>query len=322
MNKQQPERYYDVCVFGSYNIDVVVKVPRFPNIGESLVGTGSYTGIGGKGVNQAVAASRAGSTVHYIGKVGSDDFSVIAKNYIEKSEIDKVTLLSSQEKPTGKSLIFVTDDNAADNMIAVDPGANFSISKDEVTVLSKSLGNTELLLLQLENNIDAIENLIESAVSKNLKIILNPAPYQLIDDKFLACIDIVTPNETEIELMTNIKINSFDDAKIAAQKLHDKKITNVIITLGEKGVFLSTENCAFHIPPYPTDPIDTTGAGDAFNGALASELAKGSSLIDACLFANAYAACAVEHKGAAEAMPSRSEALNKMKENIIKPIRL
>lgn len=313
---------YDVCVFGSYNIDVVINVPRFPQIGESLVGSGSYTGIGGKGVNQAIAASQSGSTVHYIGKIGNDAFSVIAKDYINNSGIHKVTLLSSLEKPTGKSLIFVTNDNVANNMIAVDPGANFSISKDEVIDVSRSLTSTSFLLMQLENNIDAIEILIEEAKNNHLKIILNPAPYQFIDDKFLSNIYIITPNETEVELMTGIKINSFDDAKRAAKELHSKYIENVIITLGERGVFLSTINSAFHIPPYLSEAVDTTGAGDAFNGALVSELARGSSLMEACLFANAYAACAVERKGAAEAMPSRAEALNKMKTKSISPITL
>ncbi|HBO39532.1 MAG TPA: ribokinase, partial [Pasteurellaceae bacterium] len=209
----------------------------------------------------------------------------------------------------------------AENLIAVDPGANFTITQEEIETILPILSKCNILLVQLENNLNAVEYLISQSYKQGIKIILNPAPYQKISSEMISKVNIITPNEIEAELMTGIKITTIDDAYNASQILHKQGVENVIITLGNKGAYLSSTDGQFHIPPYPAIPVDTTGAGDAFNGALLAELSHGVKLIDACLFANAYASCAVEQKGTAFAMPVRKIVVEKMKTYSVQPIR-
>ncbi|MBD1567403.1 ribokinase [Vibrio sp. S12_S33] len=309
-----------ICVFGSYNLDIVAKAPRLPKPGESMIANGSNTGPGGKGANQAIAASSIGAKVHYIGKLGDDYYAKMAREHLEQTEIDVLTLFISKTKPTGSALIFVSSENA-ENMIVVDPGANLTITTSEIAQCLPVIKASDVLLTQLENNVDAIEILIETAFREGVFTILNPAPFQKFNECILSKVDVITPNEIEAFLLTGITILSFESAFEAASILHAKGTKNIIITMGSKGAFLSDTTGTYIIPPYPTVPIDTTGAGDAFSGALAAKIAEGLSLVDACLFASAVASCSVEKNGTSLAMPDILTIEKKMTNNPIIPIK-
>ncbi|MFV9688556.1 ribokinase [Pantoea sp. KXB45] len=311
-----------VCVFGSFNLDVVAVMRRFPLPGESLTAHHSMMGAGGKGANQATAALRAGARVHYIGKVGNDDFGLFARRHLEKTGFDAITLFTCKEKPTGNALIYVAGDDA-ENMISVYPGANTTVTAAEVTRCQPTVAAADILLVQLENNLSAIQRMIDNARASGTFVILNPAPWQKVSDALLAKVDLLTPNSTEASQLTGITVTDFDSARRAAAVLHRKGARQVIITLGIAGALLSTPDEQQRIPLFPAQPRDTTGAGDAFNGALAARLASGDDLPQAARFAAAFASLCVERAGAADSMPSYAEALARLQahpECIVEPI--
>lgn len=300
-----------VCVFGSFNLDVVAKMSRFPQPGESLVANSSMMGPGGKGSNQASAALRAGARVHYIGKVGNDDFGVFARRHLEKTGFDAITLFTCKEKPTGNAMIYVAGDDA-ENMISVYPGANLTVTATEVNRCQPTVEAADILLVQLENNLSAIQRMIDIARKANTQVIVNPAPWQKVSDAFLSRVDLLTPNSTEASQLTGVSVTDFASAQRAADVLHTKGVRTLIITMGMQGALLSTGEGMYRVPVYPANPLDTTGAGDAFNGAIAARLAAGEPLDHAVLFAAAYASVCVEREGAAESMPLYAEALERM----------
>lgn len=304
-----------VCVFGSFNLDIVAGMSRFPKPGESLIARNSMMGAGGKGANQAIAALRAGARVHYIGKVGRDDFGMFARRHLDSAGFDAVTLFSTAECPTGNALIYVAGVDA-ENMIAVDPGANLTMTDEEVEQCRPAVAVADILLTQLENNLPAIEKLIGIARQSGTFIILNPAPFQPVPDSLLAQVDLLTPNATECTLLTGIQVTDAPSAKQAALALHAKGIKALIITLGTQGALLSVAGKTEWIASFPAVPLDTTGAGDAFNGALASQLAAGRELLDAAHFAAAYASVCVERAGAAASMPSYAEARQRLEQTV------
>ncbi|PIF21072.1 ribokinase [Candidatus Pantoea floridensis] len=301
-----------VCVFGSFNLDVVAVMNRFPMPGESLTAHNSMMGPGGKGANQATAALRAGARVHYIGKIGNDDFGMFARRHLEKTGFDAITLFTCKEKPTGNALIYVAGDDA-ENMISVYPGANTTVTAAEVTRCQPTVAAADILLVQLENNLSAIQRMIDNACAGGTFVIMNPAPWQKVSDALLAKVDLLTPNSTEAMQLSGVKVTDFASAQRAAEVLHRKGARQVIITLGTSGALLSVAGQApLRIPLFPAQPLDTTGAGDAFNGALAARLASGDELTQAALFAAAYASLCVERSGAAHSMPSYAEALARL----------
>lgn len=301
-----------VCVFGSFNLDVVAVMNRFPMPGESLTAHNSMMGPGGKGANQATAALRAGARVHYIGKIGNDDFGMFARRHLEKTGFDAITLFTCKEKPTGNALIYVAGDDA-ENMISVYPGANTTVTAAEVTRCQPTVAAADILLVQLENNLSAIQRMIDNARAGGTFVIMNPAPWQKVSDALLAKVDLLTPNSTEAMQLSGVKVTDFASAQRAAEVLHRKGARQVIITLGTSGALLSVAGQApLRIPLFPAQPQDTTGAGDAFNGALAARLASGDELTQAALFAAAYASLCVERSGAAHSMPSYAEALARL----------
>ncbi|MGD9425659.1 ribokinase [Pantoea sp. NSTU24] len=311
-----------VCVFGSFNLDVVAVMRRFPLPGESLTAHHSMMGAGGKGANQATAALRAGARVHYIGKVGNDDFGLFARRHLEKTGFDAITLFTCKEKPTGNALIYVAGDDA-ENMISVYPGANTTVTAAEVTRCQPTVAAADILLVQLENNLSAIQRMIDNARASGTFVILNPAPWQKVSDALLAKVDLLTPNSTEATQLSGVTVTDFDSARRAAAVLHRKGARQVIITLGIAGALLSTPDEQQRIPLFPAQPRDTTGAGDAFNGALAARLASGDDLPQAARFAAAFASLCVERAGAADSMPSYAEALARLQahpECIVEPI--
>lgn len=289
-----------VCVFGSFNVDIVARVDRFPLPGESLIANSSMTSAGGKGANQAVAALKSGANVHYIGKIGEDAFGPFAREYLKSVGFDALTLLSTDKRPSGNALIFVAEgEGDAENMISVDPGANMTITDEEIARCVPSIECADVLLVQLENNISAIEQVISIGRRNNALVILNPAPWQPIDNAILKKVDLVTPNATEAQFMTGVEVTDYDSAGKAATLLHERGCQSVIITMGSQGALLSEAGVKTIIPLFPSQPKDTTGAGDAFNGALAAKLANGESTADAARFASAYASVSVECLGAA-----------------------
>lgn len=303
-----------VCVFGSFNLDIVAGMSRFPRPGESLIADNSMMGPGGKGANQAMAALRAGARVHYIGKIGQDDFGNFARRHLENSGFDAITLFTCKEKPTGNALIYVAGDDA-ENMISVYPGANLTVTAAEVTRCQPTVAAADILLMQLENNLSAIQRMIDTAQAAETRVILNPAPWQKVSDTLLARVDLLTPNSHEATQLTGVAVSDFASAQRAAQVLHDKGVRQLIITLGMQGALLSDRGEVLHIPVFPAQPLDTTGAGDAFNGALAARLAARETLPQAAHFAAAYASVCVERRGAAHSMPLYADALARLQQH-------
>ena len=299
-----------VCVFGSFNLDITAFLDRFPMPGESIVAKSSKISAGGKGANQATAALKAGANVHYIGKIGEDDFGYFARRHLKEVGFNAVTILSSNERATGNALIYVAGESA-ENMISVDPGTNMIVTEEEIKKCEPAIKCADVVLVQLENNIAAIEQVINIAKNNNAFTILNPAPFQPVSDELLSKVDLLTPNETETYLLTGQKITDKESAKRAADYLHQKGVKKIIITMGAKGSLLSDQATKTWIPCFPANPVDTTGAGDAFNGALAAQIANGQDIKQAALFSSAFAAVSVEYIGAA-CMTTYQQAIERM----------
>lgn len=299
-----------VCILGSFNVDIVAKVARFPKGGESLMAQGSTLGPGGKGANQATAASRAGSQVHFVTKVGKDQFSQFAYDHLSSSEIHSFKLYQSDKEPTGNAIIYVSQQNG-ENMIAIYPGANQTITEDEVAAITPELTNADVLLVQLENNFSATLNAIKLARALGKKVILNPAPYCDEILPHLDYLDVITPNETEASLLSGVDVNDFDSAREAALNIARQGAKHVIITMGSRGALMYDGQQFQHIPAFPALSIDTTGAGDAFNGAFAAALATGQSMAQAATYASAFASLAVEREGASN-MPEHRQVVSRL----------
>lgn len=297
-----------VCVFGSFNLDITAFLDRFPEPGESLVAKSSKISAGGKGANQATAALKAGANVHYIGKIGEDDFGYFARRHLKEVGFNAVTILSSNERATGNALIYVAGENA-ENMISVDPGTNMIVTEEEIKKCEPTIKCADVVLVQLENNLSAINQVID--IASNAFTILNPAPFQPVSDELLSKVDLLTPNETEIYLLTGQKVTDKESAERAADYLHQKGVKQIIITMGAKGSLLSDHFSKTWIPCFPANPVDTTGAGDAFNGALAAQIANGQDIKQAALFSSAFAAVSVEYIGAA-CMTTYQQAIERM----------
>ncbi|EBO3633851.1 DeoR family transcriptional regulator [Salmonella enterica] len=291
-----------VCVLGSFNVDIVAKVERFPRGGESILAKSSTIGPGGKGTNQATAANKAGAQVHFVGKVGKDQFSQLAHDYLTSTKIHSFSLYKSENEPTGSAIIYVSQENG-ENIIAIYPGANTTISSTEVQYMIPELSTSDVLLVQLENNFNATKAIIDIAHKMGKIVILNPAPFSHEVISCLHNVDVITPNETEASLLSGVEIINMDSAKEAAQKIANLGVRKVIITMGSKGALLLDNKQFYSIPAFPSVVIDTTGAGDAFNGALAASLAAGNPLKQAAMWASAFASLAVELEGASN-MPA------------------
>jgi ribokinase len=287
-----------VCILGSFNVDIVARVERFPQGGETVVAKGITLGPGGKGCNQAMAAFFADADVHFFAKVGTDHFSQFARNHFKSSGMDSYTLYQTPDAPTGSAVIYVSAQNG-ENIIAISPGANQTVNSDEINALQPHLAESNVLLVQLENNIDAVAQAMKLASTLGNVVILNPAPYTRAINDYLGYVDIITPNETEASQLSGIEVSDIESAKQAALKIAVKGIQRVLITMGSRGVLVLDGGQFHHIPAFPAVVVDTTGAGDAFNGALAAALARGNTLINAVKYAAAFASLAVEREGAA-----------------------
>lgn len=295
-----------VTVFGSFVVDLMSRCPHLPAPGETVKGSVFRMGPGGKGFNQGVAAYKAGADVTMVTKLGSDAFADVALNTMNKLGMNTERIFQTSETETGSALILV-DENTAQNEIVVVLGACGNITDKEVESLSDLLDQSEYLLTQLETNVTAVEKIVAMAFEKGVKIILNTAPVQPISDDLLSRVDLITPNEVEAGILSGIKVDNQESAQKAADYFLKKGVKNVLITMGSSGVFLATPQKRGFLPAYKVNPLDTTGAGDAFNGGLTAALSEGKDLWEAAQFANALAALSVQKMGTTTSMPDREE---------------
>lgn len=303
-----------VTVFGSFVVDLMGRTPHLPAPGETVKGTVFKMGPGGKGFNQGVAAYKAGADVTMVTKLGRDSFADIALNTMKELGMDSGRILFSDTAETGCALILV-DENTSQNEIVVILGACNTITDQEVDSLEDLLEGSEYLLTQLETNVSSVERMVDMAFKKGVKVIMNTAPVQPIGDGMLGKIDLITPNEVEAEILTGVRVDSEEAADKAADWFFSKGVKNVLITLGGRGVYINTGDKKGIIPAYKVNAVDTTGAGDAFNGGLLAALAEGKDLWEAAVFANALAALSVQKIGTTPSMPVREEIDAFMAEN-------
>lgn len=295
-----------VVVFGSFVADLTARGARFPAPGETVIGHSFLSGPGGKGSNQAVAAHRAGADVTLVTKLGRDTFGAMAREFYTKEQMNTDALLEDAEKPTGGALIMVNE-KTGQNMIMVVTGACNHITLDDVAARAELIARADYLLVQMEINLDALKSVIRIAHENGTKVILNPAPALAIEDEVLSLVDTVTPNETEAFVLTGVKVETKEDARKAARVFFDKGVSNVIITLGDKGVYVANAKREALYPRIVVQAVDTTGAGDAFNGGLVKALAQGMDLFEAAQYGNCTGALAVTRCGTAPAMPYQQE---------------
>ncbi|MGL6260885.1 PfkB family carbohydrate kinase [Vibrio sp. WXL210] len=301
-----------VYVLGSFNIDIVSEVPDFPRKGETIHSLSTDFFAGGKGSNQATAAAKVNKSVHLAVKIGDDEFGTKAKQYFSGTDIHSFTIFENEHRHTGNASIFVSQ-LSGENFIAIDLGANKTISDLEVHQEYNLIEKSKVFLTQLENNFSATKLAVECASQSGSQVILNPAPYIEECQSILHLVDILTPNETEAQDITGIEVTDIESAKQAAAAIQQMGVKVVIITLGSKGALMYDGTQYRHYPPYRAAVTDTSGAGDSFNGALAACLANDQSLDYAIKFASAYASLAVERKGASN-MPEYALAKARMSE--------
>ncbi len=285
-----------IVVIGSSNTDMIIQVDRIPVPGETILGGEFSTAAGGKGANQAVAAARAGGNVTFIAAIGDDSFGAEAIEGFRRDNINVDFIKTVDSMASGVALIFVAKDG--ENAIAVASGANAALDPEYIMQSANVISDADILLMQLESPVETVTRAAQIAYDAGVKVILNPAPAQPLDDQLLRMVSILTPNETEAELLTGIKVVDQSSASAAAKVLLDKGVDTVIITLGAEGVFFADKERQSHIPTYKVDAVDTTAAGDVFNGALAAALADNKSIDEATAFANAAAALSVTKLGA------------------------
>jgi len=295
-----------VMVFGSFVVDLMGRTPHLPVPGETVKGSVFKIGPGGKGFNQGVAAHKAGAAVTMVTKLGRDTFGEVALNAMAELKMDSGKVIFSEKSETGAALILV-DEKTSQNEIVVVLGACNTISDAEVEALEEELIDCEYLLTQLETNVSSVEKVIEIAARHQVKIILNTAPVQPICDAVLRYVDIITPNEVEAEVLTGVEVKDEASADKAAAWFFDRGVKNVLITMGSRGVYVNTGDKKELIPAYRVEAVDTTGAGDAFNGGLLAALAEGKNLWQAARFANGLAALSVQKIGTTPSMPTRAE---------------
>ena len=294
-----------ILVVGSSNTDMIIKLERIPRPGETILGGAFVTASGGKGANQAVGAARAGGQVTFIARVGQDMFGDQAVAGFVKDGIVVDHVTRDKSNPSGVALIFVAKDG--ENSIAVAGGANSQLSPADVKKAKAAIAKASVLVMQLETPLETVQAAADLAAKAGVRVILNPAPAQPLPDELLQKVSILTPNETEAELLTGIAVTDDVSAAAAAAKLRARGVQTVIITLGSRGAFVATESGGQLVPGFKVTAVDTTAAGDIFNGALTVALAEGKPLELAVRFANAAAAISVTRLGAQPSAPTRKE---------------
>lgn len=302
----------DIVVVGSLNMDLSVKVTRRPLKGETVLGSAFLASPGGKGANQAFAAGRLGASVAMIGKVGDDAFGGQLLSRLGEAGVDVSGIAAVAGVPTGIAAIQV--DPEGDNSIVVAPGANETLVPADVRAHERLIAEAKLLMIQLEIPLDTVLEAASLASKHRVPVLLDPAPARELPAELLALVDYIVPNESEIAELTGIAVSDTASAIQAANDLMSRGVATVFSKLGANGVVVIRKDETFTVAGYPVVPVDTTAAGDAFAGALATALVSGRSLKEAARFANAVGALAVTKPGAQSAMPDLAEAERFMKE--------
>jgi len=293
----------NISVLGIFVADISFSGNKIPSIGETIIGSNYNVGPGGKGCNQAIAIARLGGTVSFISKLGKDAYGDLATNTLQENNIDTSNIIYSNNLQTGVAGIMV-DKVTGKNAINVITGAPSTLTIDEVEKYIEVIKKSKIFLTQLEVPKEVTLHCLKKAKEKEVITILNPAPASTISNEFFKYIDYFTPNETEAEFYTGIKISNEKEAKKASSKLLKLGLNKVIITLGEKGLFYSDGKEDIFIKALPLNKvIDTTGAGDAFNGALAYALSQNKSIKESLNLANQVAGLSTLKIGAGDAMP-------------------
>ncbi len=295
-----------IVVVGSLNIDLVVRTPRHPRPGETIIGGKFQTFPGGKGANQAVAAARAGAQVIMIGRVGADAFGIDLLEALVRDGVDTTHVLRDDQAPSGVALITV--DTAGQNAIVVVPGANARLSPGDVERAQDAFAGAGALLLQLESPPEVVQRAIELANAHGVLVILNPAPARPLDAALLAGVDYLIPNEHELFLLAELDAAEEIDAAVA--RLRARGARHVIVTLGGNGAVAFCGEQKIIVPAHRVSVVDTTAAGDAFVGAFAVALCEGKKVEDAVRWANAAGALAVTRAGAQPSLPYREDILS------------
>lgn len=300
------QREGSVAILGVFVADAAYRATRQPNMGETILGSSFALGPGGKGSNQAVAAARCNARVSFISRLGNDAFAQMALDMYSQEGID-AHVEQTADSYTGSAYIFI-DDNTGNNAIIVCPGAAMTITPAYIDSTRSVIESADVFVTQLEQPVDAAEHALQIARNAGVTTILNTAPAESISDDIFRLCDYVTPNETEVEAYTGVKVVSISDAKSAGDRLLEKGVGTALITLGEQGVLLHNAKQSVHIPAFNAGAVvETTGAGDAFNGGFAAALAQKHNPVDAARFACAVAGLSVTRAGTAPSMPAREE---------------
>ncbi len=295
-----------IAILGIFVADLAFRAKRLPVMGETLMGQGFAMGPGGKGSNQSVAAARAGGNVSFITKIGRDSFGDIALKTWGADGVDTSHVAFSDTAPTGAAFIFVSSETG-DNAIIVETGASGTITPEDVSAAEKAISGARVFITQLETSVAAGRRGLEIARAHGVATIFNPAPAAKIDAAIYGLCDYVTPNETEAMEITGVAVNSVDEARKAGDALLEMGAKTALITLGSNGALLHNRKQSVHVPGFKVTVVETTGAGDAFNGAFAVAIGEGRSEVDAARFACATAALSVTKAGTAPSMPTRAE---------------
>jgi ribokinase len=294
-----------IVIVGSSNTDMVVLVDHLPAAGETILGGKFFMNPGGKGANQAVAASRLGGAVTFIAKIGNDIFGKRAVALMKNEGIDTSHILEDPDHPSGIALITV--DQHGENCIVVASGSNAALNAGDLLEMKEIIQQAGIVLLQLEIPLGTVEYVVQVAAAAKAKLILNPAPARVLSDELLSKLDFITPNETEAEMLTGVEIKDEAGAEKAAKKLKEKGVKTVIITMGARGAFLLHNDECRMIPALAVKAVDTTAAGDVFNGALSVALSESKPVYEAVRYACHAASVSVTRLGAQASAPYKNE---------------
>ena len=300
-----------ICVIGSIGYDLTTYMYKFPKAGETIVGKKFIQNPGGKGDNQVIASARVGGDVTFIGAVGDDNYGELLKKNLEENKVKThmkiVPNMSSQ-------IATILIDESGENRIVIVPGANNFVDKKQIDDNFDIIKQCDIILMQLEIPMETVEYVVDKFYELNKIIILNPAPGAALSDNIIKKCTYLTPNENEIGLITKMPYDTIDNIKSAAKCLFDKGAQNVLVTLGEKGAYLKNKNDDIIIPTLKVKALDTTGAGDCFNGVFAACLAMGKNAIEAIKYANVASSISVTRSGAVPSLPYKNEVDEKFKE--------